>query len=1287
MPSETLYVSKKSSLAFVLDSSQLRDKVNFIRNRYDTAQICSRWPAHINLIYPFAALLPKISIDQVYLSLQQELLVELQAVCAKIEPFVIRFNRINTFHHKSGGITIFLEPAGNFSKDNDRLVTEDIPRQDGFKQLVDLQTKLDAVFQKYAPNPRQTSENNSFHPHLTLGNLAKNNADKLETIIEHMKSIFSQLESDDFNVMVDGLSIMTRDSEIHLNENKDRFFTVYRLVLGNDDPKIFEIEEPIDHFYDEPLKREKKKKVLAAIPALPISKAIQYNASNKSSNISDSKFISFKYNVSIVSYNVLNSATEFDIDDSDVTIGADSNANRWTNISKILGQCDADVIVLQECTTDLESKILSSSWISEKQYTAGALNQRSENTHGYIFVLSKLQLVGSVSYEKVVISQGKTAIFSDFLIKSSSEGPTAFAILRVAGVHLSSDYSRNKFSKRVEQLQKVTEILSQDSSNGVEGIRDLPIIGFIVGDFNDDQDVIIPDGFVDVSASSGPTYNVLTNPYAKATAQNKKDRPYRLDRAALRFPVVGDNSEQEWKMRMTSWNAHATVFADGRENSKFKDNFIASDHFALNCRLQFSVLQNEVDAPALAADFKAKLNVINENLFEERIRLEFMFSNVSVSDSNLATFLSSQSAKSTRTTMYQDILATFRSYIRCILPSDVAKSALYIVPTGSFALGSHIEGESDLDMLCCGLIGWKDFVRDLVRHQDNTVKLLRVVDTAKVPVIEFSVNNVKIDLQYACVPDLFNFSNEFKQRNQSKKLLPEVEELAWYDYIDELILTFYKNVMLEMPVIDQQMFDDAKRFMKSLPAASYPSIANRFDSLILLGLFALDHEIKETQSFRLCIRLSSFQLARKYLRQWAKSRGIFEHRFGYIGGYTLSVLCAKVCRILDSQYREKKISEVPNAATIISAFFKIYSKWIWSEQTIELFPRLKSEFVAKETVNFPMTVLQMSPLNPINPQSRGNATRNATKAAVQVWDDELKRAAKIVGDKVFVESGKWIEEVSIGYPFLTSHPYFIRVDIFSPSNSQFNSICTALEAKLLIAILLDISRAIPDTYSRVWPHRLKPHQSETTSSTDTDVYEGFYLIGLGKSDKISYQNQMEWETRVSHICTKFNQELDQLITEKSSTAYIYLTSRQTLTSEFPNLSTVFTLQDKSKDSDPQSPDTEKIYEIQKLDKDTEPQPISKEPKIKGKGNIRSSQDVYNRIVWDPRYDVMKFVIGYEDRFTGIQEIPFSVFQKNRDKGSDGNSDWIPFHRVWYFKMGEEFVWDRRSGVDLLFGEK
>lgn len=74
--------------------------------------------------------------------------------------------------------------------------------------------------------------------------------------------------------------------------------------------------------------------------------------------------------------------------------------------------------------------------------------------------------------------------------------------------------------------------------------------------------------------------------------------------------------------------------------------------------------------------------------------------------------------------------------------------------------------------------------------------------------------------------------------------------------------------------------------------------------------------------------------------------------------------------------------------------------------------------------------------------------------------------------------------------------------------------------------------------------------------------------------------------------------------------------------------------------------------------------------------LGTSEDVFNRIKWDPALDKDRCLIGYLDRFKGEQEMLFENWRRSP-------IDIIPWHRVLYYKIGGELVWDKRTRVSLL----
>ncbi|MFT3765617.1 MAG: RNA repair domain-containing protein [Minicystis sp.] len=72
--------------------------------------------------------------------------------------------------------------------------------------------------------------------------------------------------------------------------------------------------------------------------------------------------------------------------------------------------------------------------------------------------------------------------------------------------------------------------------------------------------------------------------------------------------------------------------------------------------------------------------------------------------------------------------------------------------------------------------------------------------------------------------------------------------------------------------------------------------------------------------------------------------------------------------------------------------------------------------------------------------------------------------------------------------------------------------------------------------------------------------------------------------------------------------------------------------------------------------------------------LRTSEEVYHQIRWDPRLDQAAFTVGYETRDARIEEIAFPLFVPGGE---------IPWHRIRHYRQGAAIVWDRRERLDLL----
>lgn len=72
--------------------------------------------------------------------------------------------------------------------------------------------------------------------------------------------------------------------------------------------------------------------------------------------------------------------------------------------------------------------------------------------------------------------------------------------------------------------------------------------------------------------------------------------------------------------------------------------------------------------------------------------------------------------------------------------------------------------------------------------------------------------------------------------------------------------------------------------------------------------------------------------------------------------------------------------------------------------------------------------------------------------------------------------------------------------------------------------------------------------------------------------------------------------------------------------------------------------------------------------------MRTSEEVYHRLLWDPRFDPARFVLGVRLREGGPGRVRLTDFVPGGD---------IPWHRVLFFEADGEVVWDRTTGVERL----
>ena len=222
---------------------------------------------------------------------------------------------------------------------------------------------------------------------------------------------------------------------------------------------------------------------------------------------------------------------------------------------------------------------------------------------------------------------------------------------------------------------------------------------------------------------------------------------------------------------------------------------------------------------------------------------------------------------------------------------------------------------------------------------------------------------------------------------------------------------------------------------------------------------------------------------------------------------------------------------------------------------------------------------------------------------------------------------------------------------------------------------------------RIWPARFSEHKA----SDEAQDYSGCYLIGLSRYSTIpnTDKNQKALSKQaLEHVLTRFQ---DQLQADDKH----YDPTTSYLSVSLANQSDVKRLQlddrqwghDFDAELDPDSDD-----EMEPGDTDdapatyTLPVRITAKPVPVSTNKLRPASDVLNRLRWDPSLNPSDFIIGYEDRFLGAQEIGLEKW-----KSEQTDEEFIPQHRILYFKRRNEgdkageVVWERATRIDRVFG--
>ncbi|KAJ4300429.1 hypothetical protein N0V88_003104 [Collariella sp. IMI 366227] len=573
-----------------------------------------------------------------------------------------------------------------------------------------------------------------------------------------------------------------------------------------------------------------------------------------------------------------------------------------------------------------------------------------------------------------------------------------------------------------------------------------------------------------------------------------------------------------------------------------------------------------------------------------------------------------------------------------------------IIPVGSYALDVWTSS-SDIDVLCIGPFSTNTFFALATQRLRKTaaqgIKILRRVRANTGTMLEIEVDSIKMDLQYCPATSVAE---------------------RWPD-------------VLRAPPSDPIWSLSAQTLSK------------------LKAIRDIDYLRRSIPD------LTAFRLAHRFIKTWAKSRGIYSARFGFLSGIQISILLARVHKLLTLE--TSPTTEPITVESLLTTFFTHYATFPWRTHLAfdPLFHRHRLPYT--RTPREPLAILGYFP-PALNTAAAASVPSTRTLAV------EFQRASEaLLGTNTRMSWREMLESKAAAEEFMGGaggYKTYVKLDV------QYWGLSLARGAQFLgwvesrcVMLLVDLHRRAPGLFVRMWPARFVEADIETGEGDEEQQegerdFRGCYLIGLDKSDAEMGKEELKialgaLQTVLSRFETQMrgNEKyfdgrscwLSAAVVNKGELGRLKVDRREWgeyTPGEEEHEEEEEEEQELGAVSGQGSDEDEAWYGSGKKDKKkkaaVKKQIVTVDLRADKTKKFRTAADVMNRIRWDPQLETSGYLVGYEDRFLGAQEKELEAW-----KSEQTDEEFIPQHRILYFKRKSDGqkVWDRRTKYDEVFG--
>jgi endonuclease/exonuclease/phosphatase family metal-dependent hydrolase/uncharacterized protein (UPF0248 family) len=579
-----------------------------------------------------------------------------------------------------------------------------------------------------------------------------------------------------------------------------------------------------------------------------------------------------------------------------------------------LQQTNADIIALQEVTSTAIAAILATDWVKD-YYLTEAANANNVKPYGNL-IMSRLPFE-LVEHQ---FSGHKRVLVGKWRINDRD--------IHLANIHLTSDRGENALQKRSQQLATVFGYFQQQSGDCL-----------IVGDFNtrvNEQDELVDyANFKDLwkelhPDEAGYTFDPQRNPLAMLMSLESK--PARFDRILLRRDLA------------SATHISAIDLFGCEPVRDTNGNIFPSDHFGIRAVLVLEdtkprsisgstlarTSQNRSHLTTIRPVYESILAIIPpEDLWPpiQAIRQQYDEPCVTRHLVGLGKYLPKVTQTSALTELVRqlepELTPTERLQRETVL--EIVKQActdclgfeasLHLLGSARLGVASS---KSDLDVICPtpDYVAGKRFLARVGECLQGLCDRSQVVVDARFPVLRLRVEGISLDLLYT-----------------------QVEAVGGWERLDlHALAPLIKNTKAIIGCWDADLILD--RVTERLPIAA-------------------------------------FKLLLTAVRAWAKSRDLYGNSWGFLGGFSWSLLCAYSC----INYRGSDFS----TESLLTHFFELSSRYDWGE------PLALTDAGRAYETQIPRDWLPI--VSSIEPCK--NTARNVTRSTAKILQSEFVRGATI----------------------------------------------------------------------------------------------------------------------------------------------------------------------------------------------------------------------------------------------------------------------------------------------------